>query len=408
MPKADLVVLDDNTLDTTTSATYQTAKSIAGSSLQGSTNYIVIVQSCHGCDNVSSSGNRMRVSTDGGTTAAQDSEQRAELRPSSAFFGEQYFYMQKYQTAATPDDVLVEIHSNGTDTVRCRDTHILMINLDELGPDFWAWSEDLTDYNNVTTGTNTSAEVTIGDGIGDWLVFYCTTWNHDTVGHDIELKLRDTAPTNYGDLRFEVEDALETRCYGNVYAFEALAAEETLTLRVAGPDGGTSDCLRSAVFAIRMDAFEDYFIHNDEATSETQIVNVTTTYTVTTATHTTDTSESRDWVFGANARWNVQGDLAKTPSEEISDATLGSLVGDRFSGYGYNGALARPNTTRWTESTSVADGLALDIDYLVYEPFDADPDYGAFECLIFGFSTHYRQPWQEVKLAQRTRTYLRM
>ncbi len=143
------------------------------------------------------------------------------------------------------------------------------------------------------------------------------------------------------------------------------------------------DIDHNAIFALRLNAFEDFAAVRD--VSDTNIT-ATTTDTVTgTLGHTVDTAASRNWFFLGFCNNDV-GNNNKQTARRIEDSSLGVIDGNTTADVWQNGSTDSVPILLANELASIADTTVLDIDFIVQEAADVTPQPVIIETIIAGFT----------------------
>lgn len=181
-----------------------------------------------------------------------------------------YSYFTKYIVPATPVDVKFQYRNeeNTGDTVRVDTQVIKMMRLDvDLveGVD-WAYAED-DDTSSPTAHTTSFADFasitfTPGNTNDDWLVFGASQ-HQDAASLQCEYHIDfDTATSIAPEFSEEGEDTANKRCYVMQRVFTLSAASHTFKMRGRDDGSGTQgQHLRTAMFTVRLNVFEDHFFN---------------------------------------------------------------------------------------------------------------------------------------------------
>jgi len=284
--------------------------------------------------------------------------------------------MVRFTTDAVPDDLDLQYRETaGTNTVSVACSQMQAIRLGDLveNTDFF-WNEDMTFHEDLSSASWTpSASITVGDGVSDWKVFWCVQDHVNTTSNSIRVRL-DVGGTPKGLLDYEGEDSQENWCIGGMVCLPALAADTDITVEMqtdsASP--GLHDVERVALIAIRLDSFEDHFI--SETSPNVAIDAVDTDIIVETVTHTVDTSKIEDWSLNTMGIRPVTEDTKKL-EYFLNDDTLGAeIVGNDTKALVSNGNADIQGALLIGEIPGVADAFGWDIDFVVREEDDIDPE----------------------------------
>lgn len=305
-------IVETNSIDTTTSTSFTHVGSageheIQGSSLDGSSEYIILAHALHGGSSTSNNEIYMNI-TENGVGALGNSEQRAESRRNGGSSGVHYGFLDKVTTASTPNDYEIQMKSNGSDSSNVTGSWMCMIKLDDLTTDQWKYAEVDTDDTSISTSTETGASVTLGSG--DWLIFAFTRWDMNSNADAVEFQI-DIDGNNKAFTRYEARDTTEVSCMMTMTAYTA-ASSVTASVEYSS-EGTAPDLLNSRIFAIDMNAFQDHaFKQKAKGVSETSIAAHDTNFTVDTLSHTSSTGGSaRDWAVFSHLTWDAGSTQAR-------------------------------------------------------------------------------------------------
>lgn len=305
-------IVETNSVDTTTSTSFTHVGSageheIQGSSLDGSTNYILLAHALHGGSSTSNNQIYMNL-TENGVGALANSEQRAESRRNGGSSGVHYGFLDKITTASTPSDYQIQMKSNGSETSSVTGSWLCMIDLDDLTTDQWKYAEVDTDDTSISTSTETGASVTLGEG--DWLIFAFTRWDMNSNSDAVEFQI-DIDGNNKAFTRYEARDTTEVSCMLTMTAYTVSGDSVTASVEYSS-EGTAPDLLNSRIFAIDMNAFQDHaFKQKAKGVSTTNISAHDTNFTVDTLSHTSSTGSARDWAVFSHLTWDVASTQAR-------------------------------------------------------------------------------------------------
>jgi len=296
--------------------------------LEANTEYMVIVSALIMGNDPARNDFHFRMEEDGTGTAIGDSEARLEPRDSSSLKGEMYFWMDRYTTPSTPARLRMQGRTDGTSAVqRCISFYGVAIKLDDLDARDYEDAENLTNLTGLDdSGWTEGVSITIGDGASDWLVFGYGRTLVDDFSASLLFRLTDDGTIVGEAIKMTGEDNDEVRQWGSMWALEGIASSDVaLEFQTDDAVAGTYDIDRCMIFALRLNAFEDYLIDHDP--TDTEIAVVDTDYGTISVSHTTDTGgASRDWMlFGASVI--SKGDNAGTYRHHIRDDTT-RIIGD--------------------------------------------------------------------------------
>jgi hypothetical protein len=195
------------------------------------------------------------------------------IASSSADGGRSHFFMDKI-TLATNDNIYIGHYVNATTNSYLGD---ICIKLYKLNGDLtevsgtsgdWAYAEDTSSGNGPTSPT-TKATITLptGAGAGDnWLILGCQSWLHDDT---LFIAGRINDGSGRMNHRFRSNSTNTESTQGFVYPLSAATSGQTVSVDVWQDASGINDYIRSAIFALRMQAFadSDCFSHSTAGTA---------------------------------------------------------------------------------------------------------------------------------------------
>jgi hypothetical protein len=294
-----------------------TGATLTGAS-QNSGNDILLFGDIRINGTISSTLNDREVRLHDGTGVVTYSDARIEDEV-DATHGHHSGFMRK-MTAGGGKDYHWEINAGATQNVNCYSTQLLAMDLTEIGASNYKYSEDTTGVTDMTGAnwTSSAASVTFGDGVKNWLVFWCMQRNIDDQGRRYAVRLNDgSSPVIL--FQDESEDAVEVRTAAGFFTMAA-PASATWTVEVQGESGfNNDDLLFASVCAIDLDTFEDHAV---EANTTNKADWDSNPGVAVTDTHTTATAATADWAcFGyySASDWNAASNWADSYLEVDDD-----------------------------------------------------------------------------------------
>jgi len=389
MTAINYAIEEDSTARSTANSSYTKVggsgvQEILGAELQASTDYVLIVSAIISGSSASANDFEFIIYIDG--VSVTTSYHRLEPRQTASSRGHQYFFIHRFTTTGTPGDIEFRMKTAGVNTASNYDLYMLAIPVGELTSADFGYIEDTSDFTNVSSvaWVDTAATFTNPfDGTSDYLLCSFTHWEVDTPSDDLRMQVDlDGGSTSVSSLQFEGEDNAEEYCFGDMVYLAAPAAthDPLLQIRTTGDRG---DCLHSALFYLRLNAFSDHFGTRD--VTGVTLSATATDYVVATATHTTDTTGAQDWIVGGSGI-KTQTDNSKLTRRRVEDAVLGVLAGNNVDGILGNGTADVIGMPVFNVVSAVADATSLDIDYVVVEVSDVSPNYDADEASLWGFT----------------------
>ena len=389
-------IVETNSIDTTTSTSFTHVGSageheIQGSSLDGSTNYILLAHALHGGSSTSNNQIYMNV-TENGVGALGNSEQRAESRRNGGASGVHYGFLDKVTTASSANDYEIQMKSDGSESSNVTGSWLCMIDLDDLTTDQWKYAEVDTDDTSISTSTETGASVTLGEG--DWLIFAFTRWDMNSNSDAVEFQI-DVDGNNKAFTRFEARDTTEVSCMLTMTAYTVSGDSVTAAVEYSS-EGTNPDLLNSRIFAIDMNAFQDHaFKQKAKGVSTTSIDNHDTNYTVDTLTHTSNTGSARDWAIFSHLTWDVASTQARMMNAIDQGGT--QIIGETNASansapeQGQHDGADECALLLWGQKSSHAHNTDLDLDLVVMDN-DSPGNGGVDENTIAAFTWELASP----------------
>ena len=133
---------------------------------------------------------------------------------------------------------------------------VMFFGLDDLGANDFEYADNAPATTNPTTYNTDGASVTLG-AAGTWWILAEADWDMGTSSSNVYVAI-DVAGTDRWEITHEREDSDEERLLGSFWA-ESLSASDVCRVRYK-TDSTTHNCDRTAIFALRLDAFEDFDI----------------------------------------------------------------------------------------------------------------------------------------------------
>lgn len=249
----------ETTAQTSTSTTYEN-KGQTITLDAGTSTYIIFCSAQIWSDNGDALSVNARVLIDG--TEAAGSEVVAEPRQSDP--SETYFYMQKHTTSAGDTEVVqFQMKTTSPDTMTADSIVLFAMKLDDLKASDWAFTED-DDTGGLTAHTTTLADFAsitftpqkVND---DWLIIGNGSVDCNDVATSFEELINfDSGTEVVPRLLHEPEDPDELLSWVLQRVFTLSAASHTFKIQSRDDTGPTNDHIRSAIFALRLNAFSQY------------------------------------------------------------------------------------------------------------------------------------------------------
>ena len=200
-----------------------------------------------------------------------DSSQRL-IEPNTPLGAEKtYSWWTVFEQPATPETVKMQfrIFSTTGHTINADEIRIFAINLtDDLDEDTgaggdWKFAEDASGPTQHTTTPVDRVSLTFTPDTADedWLILGRAEVIIDSVVVQYEMHLLEDGSDARKQLAKEGEDTVEIDALTMVYVAEALsAASHTYKVQTEDDETGVNDYDTSALFALRLDAFESHSV----------------------------------------------------------------------------------------------------------------------------------------------------
>ena len=243
---------------------------IADAAIVDSAEYLLIVTAqVSGGNNAQTFGFRTVHGT--GPTIFNGSTFIFEPRISGTSLYRDYMFMHKFTASASAGENIIKCQFQSTsdtgETVRADTIVMLAINLDTLDAADWHYGEDDDTASPVEFTTSFADFATTGaftpNGTDDWLILFCINWLVDAVNVNTEIQLRLDGTTaspadNAPFISEEGEDVEESKVYGMSRVFTPTNASHQWWVQGRDDATGVNDHQYSAVFALRLNAFQDH------------------------------------------------------------------------------------------------------------------------------------------------------
>jgi len=161
------------------------------------------------------------------------------------------------RTLVTNENFYVSIAIIATSTPSTDDYCFFIIKLGDLAAGDFRYGEHTASGDQSTTPDDGASVTLPASGGDDWLVIATVDWLvDDVVGNGIqELSLDGNTRQQ---LNWEGEDIAETLSYGNIGYLPAATSSAVCKVVKSVDTASTHDYIRSAIFALRMEAFADH------------------------------------------------------------------------------------------------------------------------------------------------------
>ncbi len=290
-------VYDEVNSDTTHTGdtNWTTVLTMASADFVADAVYILFVQAIVGGDDTTNLFH-YRVAHGSTPTVFDEAEAIWEMSSASDRRRQEYFYMIQY-TASNPVEDIVFQHKTAVSTSTVKSAHViaLALRLDAdltEGTDYKYAENSTVDAHTTAQQTGASITFTPANTNDDWLVINSNTIGIGATSGSLPTYRinRDSASDVAPSYTAEGEDTTEVRIQGQQRVYTLTAAAHTFDVEYIDLSPAKNDHNRSAIFALRLDAFEDHdFVWNEAEFTFTigdeqwEEINGIPTYTPTTA-----------------------------------------------------------------------------------------------------------------------------
>lgn len=336
---------EDQTLRTTTSATYVTrGPSIAGTSLAANTKYLIIARALLGGNSLTDKV-YFRVSTADDTTIETKSETILEFNKTTIGKFKSWFFTHSFTTDASPADIVMQLKVDGGSTARMEQSVLVAIDLDDLGSSNYfenIQAASGTELSTTAWGTEMAAIADTDLGTTEeWLVLgyarigvgSATRW------YDVRLHGADDAASAsiMGGSSADGEDTSELRMIGLVGRHKAVTSNVALAIDAYEEAANANHTDQGAyLIAIKGSAFDDF--EHDFTAAEVTLPISGNDVTVASIASYTPTTNGNHLLFGSVQKDGGNGDFGL----HLEDGTTPTFVGDELSelnqGWGGSGS----------------------------------------------------------------------
>ena len=381
-------IINSESVQTTTSTSWQDVGTIASTAFEGSKEYLVIAfgQMGGSSNGVSDYNARLSVVFDDTLPGTY-----TNVRPLTAGnnYGNGVAAAIKITQAATPTALKFQIRNiTGLTTTHVNRVQMVAFKVDPTDTDSdalhsgdYAYSDNTAQVDAVAATWVDCESITIGDGASDWLIIFSAR-QKTGAGASASLDLRlDVGGTQYDETKTVRQNGDENRTDMVIHYVSALASSTTVKGQFRS-NTALGDLTDNQIMAIRLNAFEDFDGTRD--TTGATISAADTDYTAATLTHTTSTAATRDWFFlgQVNTSWNEAGKNI----DHWMDQNDVVFAGDHSGRYlEFRGSTNITNGVLFN-TYSLADGVDTDITIGVQEESDVSPTSSINSGIIVGFT----------------------
>ncbi len=274
---------------------------IVAANLDASANYIYIIQDL--LMGSSTSVNDFQFRLDGaGIASGSETLMRYEPRNTSSIIGHHYFYIEKVLTPTVSTDLEGQGGNVSTAAVTMRAIawHGMAIKLDDLASADYAYSRSTNTFGLNNSFWRAGASVIIGDGTSDYAVFIHTQGSANASGVRLRWRLEMAGAAEGLFNELESEDSRDEYQVGSFLYVPNPGT--SITAQVAFQTNSSTanqwSSHRSTIFALRLNAFEQYFAKRGSAT--VSVAAADTEYTSVSNPFLTGATAARKWFVGCS------------------------------------------------------------------------------------------------------------
>lgn len=234
-----------------------TYENLTGAGFAAGDDVIIIVGVVHGTGHANVN---MHFQVGFGTTYAgrtddASSYQGMEGVTTTASTGQQYLWFDRRTLVDGEDIYFSRWSGNGSFEARSDGFFCIVLGLDDLTANDFGYADN-TPSGDAPTSYDTSGASFSTPAAGDWLIFTCGHWLIDSTSADAFMAI-SAGGTDYSEYQMEGEDSADEWCFGTMAYRASLGSGQTVQARYR-TDSASHDCDRTAVFGLRLDAFEDH------------------------------------------------------------------------------------------------------------------------------------------------------
>lgn len=358
-------VKQDNAVNTVTSAseTEISALTIAWATLTGAgfaagDDVILIVKCCVGGSDTATVSGKFRVAhgtSFAGRTTWGDSLGAHKPISATSGIGHTYVWLKKHQLV-TNENIYFSGQSVGAATCRIDDFCCWILSLSALGENDWRYAET-THAGDAATSYSDGAGMTLPawpvGSASSWLLIGATHWLIDSTTASVLQKLV-VAGADKCEVQYQGADTAEEYSIGSCALAKGIATTTAIKTAYKSDTAATQDCTRTALFALRLDAFA-CVTYDDNPNTISQAV-VDTYYDEVTAGFHQKAAAAQNVIMLAAAQITT-GDVAKQSYGRLraDGADFPSASWDRTS-YANNGTADKKCPIWMAQAASVTQG----------------------------------------------------
>lgn len=347
---------------------------------------VFIGKACVGGASITALQGQFRVShgtTFAGRTTWADGASLHEPASTTASMGHSWQWIKQH-TLVDSENIYFSLQTSST-TARADDFVFVVIKLGGTGglaTDDYRYAETTPSGNASTTYTDGASVTLPGTKASSWAVLASCHWLCDSTSADALQKIV-VGSSSLCEARYEGENTSEEMTYGNMAVVHYIGSDTTAKVQYSVDSTSTHDCTRTAIFALRLDAFESWTLDSSLLTKSLTALDTYVTL-VDTGFQQRD-STARDVIFMGTARTGATGDTAKRLYGQVREGTNEwPATGDDRASYQHNGSSDKLAPWWMGKKTSVAQGN-YNLNFRVAEDNDVSPAPTVPEAYFFAF-----------------------
>ena len=318
-----------------------------------------------------------------GRTTWTDSASLHEPASTTAGMGHSWQWIKSHTLVAN-ENIYFSLATSST-TARVDDFVFWVIKLGDSGglaTDDYRYAETTPSGNASTTYTDGASVTLPGAKASSWAILASCHWLIDSTSADVRQKIV-VGSDSLCEARYEGENTSEETTYGNFAIAHYIGSDTTAKVQYNVDSTSTHDCVRTAIFALRLDAFESWTL---DSTLLTKTLSALDTYiTLFDTGFLQRDSTARDVMYMATARTGATGDASKKLYGRVrEDANEWPATGSDRASYQHNGSSDQLAPWWMGKKTSVAQGN-YNLNFQVAEDSDVSPTYTVPEAYFFAF-----------------------
>lgn len=171
--------------------------------------------------------------------------------------GHQYHWMDRQTSLPDGENWFFSLSTtNAGQAASTKDFSVVFLKLGDLGANDFGYDEVTHSGDAPTIYGTTGASFTTG-AAGDWLLFAMTRWITDSTSTAFFTAIQADG-VDVSELEAEGEDLTDEPIRGTVAYRAGLGSGVVNRVRFRVGDAATHDCVRTKIFGLRLDAFEDH------------------------------------------------------------------------------------------------------------------------------------------------------